>query len=115
MTPPEGMLVLAIAIVSFVVQRTVRNWVGRQWAEQRIGNLSAVLLLLLTSGIGFGAVALVVIFILNPAGSGALGVLAPLLFMLAVFWLGMAAMNYAAAHGVREIIRIQRKRKTQSK
>lgn len=103
-------LIVTVAIAYIVGQRLVRAWAARRWAEERLSNFMAVLLIVLTSGIGLGVLIFVGLLIVRPS-QDSLVALIPLLFVgLVVFGLGMTAINYASTHGVREHIRRQRER-----
>jgi hypothetical protein len=78
--------------------------------EERMGNLAAVALLLLTSGFGAGLLAVVAVTVMHPSFETVLGLLPFIFFLLVVFGFAMTAINYAAMHGVREHARAQRER-----
>jgi hypothetical protein len=102
------LVVLSLGIGYVVIQRAVRAWVGREWVAERISNLTAVVLLLLSSSVGLGLVIVIGATILNPSVEFLLGLLPFLFFVVVVFGISMTAINYAALHGVREHLRAQR-------
>lgn len=107
---PGAAVFVALAIGYVVLQRAVRRWVAREWVAERISNLTAVVLLLLSSTVGIGAVILIGATVLNPSLESLLGLLPFLFVVLVVFGFAMTAINYAALHGVREHHRAQRDR-----
>ena len=110
-----GVLFVAFGIGYMVIQRVVRRWVARQWIDERISNLKAVVFLLLTSGFGLGMFFVIGAVLLNPSADVLLGLLPLLIIGMVMFGFGMTAINYAAMHGVREHWRAQRDRQQQAR
>ncbi len=108
-------LFFAVFIMFAVGQPLTRRWVARRWADGRLGNLSAVLILLGTSGVGLGLLLLVGMVILHPSPDAIPAVGAMLFFTSVVFGFAMTAATYASSHGVREHLRAQRAKQDRSK
>ena len=100
-------------IVWVIGQRVALRWVARRWADERLGNLPATLIVLGSSSIGLGVIVAVAVAILNPS-SGTVSILLIFGFLaLVIFGFGMTAATYASAHGVREHLQAQRAKQEQ--
>lgn len=109
----ETALLVGLLVWVLVVQRILRTWVARRWLDDRIGNVTAVLILLGSSSFGVAIVVMLALAILQPS-VGTLVSMLPIVFLaVVVFGFAMTAINYASAHGVREHMRAQRDRERQ--
>ena len=111
---PE-LLLVALLIAWVIGQRVTLRWVARRWADERLGNLAATLMVLGSSSVGLGVLFAVAVAILHPSSS-TVGMLLTFGFIaLVIFGFGMTAATYASTHGVREHLRAERAKQEQAR